>query len=281
MRLGGPLSSEYDSPDQWVAALQDREYSAAQCPVGPDAAADVVEAYRRAAAAADIVIAEVGAWSNPLSPREEVRRQALEKCKASLLLAERIGARCCVNIAGSRGERWDGPCADDLTDETFERIVETVREIIDAVRPTRTFYTLETMPWMYPDSADSYLRLIQAIDRNAFAVHLDPVNLVCSPRRYFDTGELIRECFEKLGPHIRSCHAKDIILRDRLTVHLDEVRPGLGHLDYRAYLGELARLEPEIPLMLEHLPDDEAYRLAAAYVRSMQSSLRPEPDGTL
>ena len=62
-------------------------------------------------------------------------------------------------------------------------IVQTVREIIDAVKPVRTFYTLETMPWMYPDSAHSYLELIRAIDRERFAVHLDVVNLVCSPQR--------------------------------------------------------------------------------------------------
>jgi hypothetical protein len=63
------------------------------------------------------------------------------------------------------------------------------------------------MPWAYPDSPDSYLRLLKAIDRKHFAAHLDPVNLVCSPQRYFASGQLIRECFEKLGPYIRSCHA--------------------------------------------------------------------------
>ena len=28
-------------------------------------------------------------------------------------------------------------------------------------------YALEAMPWMYPDSVDSYLSLIEAIDRKA------------------------------------------------------------------------------------------------------------------
>ena len=67
-------------------------------------------------------------------------------------------------------------------------IVETIRSIIDAVKPTRTFFTLETMPWAYPDSPDTYLRLFKAIDRKQFAVHLDPVNLVCSPQRYYGNG---------------------------------------------------------------------------------------------
>jgi sugar phosphate isomerase/epimerase len=181
-------------------------------------------------------------------------------------LADRIGTCCCVNISGSRASKWDGPDAHNLTQETFDIIVETTRSIIDEVKPKRTYFTLETMPWAYPDSADSYLRLIKAIDRKRFAAHLDPVNLVNSPRRYFNSGQLIRECFSKLGPYIKSCHAKDIILEKRLTTHLSETRPGLGGLDYETFLKELSKL-PDTPLMLEHLENQEQYRQAADHIR--------------
>jgi sugar phosphate isomerase/epimerase len=269
MRLGAPIFETYTDPDGWIAAVQRRSYRAAYCPVKPDVDAATIRAYAEAAERADIIIAECGAWSNPLSSDDATRRAAIAKCQAMLALGDAIGARCCVNIAGSRGAKWDGPHPADLTRETFDLIVQTVREIIDAVKPVRTFYTLETMPWMYPDSADSYLELIRAIDRERFAAHLDVVNLVCSPQRYFANAALIRECVAKLGPYIKSCHAKDIALADRLTVHLDEVRPGLGGLDYRTLLRELAALDSELPLMLEHLPNEPEYDQAASYVRSV------------
>jgi sugar phosphate isomerase/epimerase len=269
MRLGGPIFVDYESPAAWATAVRDLGYSAAFCPVGPDAEDDTIQAFADAAGAADIVIAEVGAWSNPLSKDEATRAEALQKCKSSLALADRMGARCCVNISGSRGEKWDGPCAEDLTDATFDLIVETVREIIDAVSPTRSTYALETMPWMYPDSPDSYLRLLEVIDRPAFAVHFDPVNLICSPRRYFNNADVIRNFTAKLGPHIQSCHAKDTLLQKNLTVHLDEVRPGCGALDYRTYLTELSNLDPDLPVMLEHLPDAEEYAAAADHIRGI------------
>ena len=268
LRLGGPVFEKYTDPDGWVKAVKKLGYSAAYCPVGAQAKDDVVKAYARAAKEAGIIIAEVGAWSNPISPDEETRRKALEKCCTQLALADRIGAECCVNITGSRGEQWDGPSPENLTDETFDMIVETTRSIIDQVKPTRTYFTLETMPWAYPDSADSYVRLLKAIDRKRFAVHLDPVNLVCSPQRYFGNGRLIRECFEKLGPYIKSCHAKDILLSTKLTTHLDEIRPGLGGLDYVVFLKELSKI-PDTPLMLEHLKGAEEYRLAADHIRSV------------
>lgn len=152
IRLGGPLSKTFDNPDSWVAAVRESGYRASYCPITPEADDTKIRTYELAARKANIVIAEVGAWSNPLSPDKATRQAALDTCKKSLALADSIGARCCVNIAGSRGSKWDGPHTDDLTEETFEIIVETVRKIIDSVNPTRSFYTLETMPWMYPDS---------------------------------------------------------------------------------------------------------------------------------
>ncbi len=269
MRLGGPVFGDCTHPDQWIAALKQWGYRAAYAPVDHSACDELVGYFVRAAREADIVIAEVGAWSNPMHPDEAKRKEAQELCRNRLNLAERLGARCCVNIAGSCGAQWDGHDAKNLTNETFDTIVETTRAIIDAVKPKRTFYTLECMPWMYPDSPDAYLRLIKAIDRPQFAVHLDPVNLICSPQRFYGNAALIRECFEKLGPHIKSCHGKDIALSPKLTTHLDEVLPGLGGLDYRVFLRELNKLDADSPLMLEHLSKEEEYRQAAAHVRSV------------
>ena len=273
MRLGGPIFGTYTDPDAWVSAIQAEGYRAAYCPLEADASDDLVEAYAKAAREADIVIAEVGAWSTPLSPDEDTRRAAFEHCRNQLYLADRIGALCCVNISGSRGEQWDGPDPANYTEETFDMIVESVRAIIDVVKPKRTFYTLETMPWMYPDSTESYVRLIEAIDRPRFAVHFDPVNIVNSPERYYKNGELIRDFIEKLGPHIKACHAKDVLMTPKFNAHIDQVQPGLGALDYGVYLRELDRLNPDMPLMLEHLETQEEYRQAAEYVRKVYSQL--------
>jgi sugar phosphate isomerase/epimerase len=269
MRLGGPVQGKFAEPEAWIRALRERGYSAAYVPSIEEGSAYTIDDFAAAAAKADIVIAEVGAWSNPISPDAEIRAKAIAHCQEKLALAEQIGAHICVNIAGSRGEKWDGPHPDNLTGATFELIVDTVRTIIDAVKPKRTFYTLETMPWMYPDSAESYLRLIEAIDRPGFGCHFDPVNLICSPQLYFGNAAMIKDFVRQLGPYIKGCHAKDITLASKLTVHLDEARPGLGGLDYGVLLTELDKLGPDMKVMLEHLPDQEEYRLAAEYVRSV------------
>lgn len=267
MRLGGPVFGDISTPQKWIAAVQAAGYRAAYCPVKNDASEGMILAYAQAARESDIVIAEVGAWSNPLSQDDKTRREAREFCKRQLEIADKIGAVCCVNIAGSLGDKWDGPCAEDLTAQAFGLIVESVQEIVDSVQPESAVYTLETMPWMYPDSPQSYLDLVEAIDRRSVAVHLDPVNLINSPERYFHNAAFLRECFALLGSQIVGVHAKDILLRQNLTVHLDEVRPGLGGLDYGVFLEEMGKLPPDTPFMLEHLPSEAEYQLAAEFVR--------------
>jgi len=122
---------------------------------------------------------------------------------------------------------------------------------------------------LYPDSAENYLALLQAIDRPQFAVHFDPANLICSPQRYYGNAHLAAEFFEKLGPFIKSCHAKDVRLHTNLTVHLEEVRAGLGEMDYPAFFKAANQVKPDLPLMIEHLETEKEYNLAAAYLKNV------------
>lgn len=270
IRLGGPLFEKYQDPEQWIFLLKHAGYRAAYCPVSPGADASIIRAYRDAASKHDMVISEVGAWSNTIDPDKEKAAGAIEKCIAGLELAEQIGANCCVNISGSRNQKyWAGPHKDNFSPEVFDQVVETTRKIIDAVKPLHAHFALEAMPWSLPDSTETYLELINAIDRSQFGVHLDPVNMIRSPREYYNNGTMIREMFSKLGARIVSCHAKDITLReDNYIPQLDEVRAGLGNLDYAVYLRELAKLR-DVPLMMEHLETAEEYADAAGYIRSM------------
>jgi len=266
MRLGVGLDTQSDDPEEIARAYVDAGYSAAVCPPASPDQPERIRTIREAFARHDVMLAEVGVWNNMLDPDPARRAVNVEANVHALALADELGACCCVNIAGSfSATRWDGPDPRNLSEEAFELTVQNVRQIIDAVKPKRTFYSLETMPWVIPDSPDSYLRLIEAIDRPMFGVHLDPVNLINCPSRYYQNAEFLRECFSKLGPWIVSCHGKDIIMRAQLTVHLDEVRPGLGKLDYSVFLRELSRLPGDVPLILEHLSQQE-YPAARGYV---------------
>jgi sugar phosphate isomerase/epimerase len=266
VRLGGPVSGNFTDPAEWIKSVKSLRYSAAYCPVQPGAPSELIKSYRAEAKKNNIIISEVGAWNNTLDPDESKRKANVQKNIAALQLADEIGALCCVNISGARGEIWDGPYEGNYKKETFDLIVETVRYIIDQAKPSTAFYSLEPMPYMLPDSPDTYLELIKAIDRKQCGAHLDPVNMISSPQKYYNNGTFLKECFSKLGPYIKSIHAKDIIIMPELTLHLEERRPGLGSLDYAVFLKEASKLR-DIPFMMEHLKSQEEYTLAAEYIR--------------
>ncbi|HEV7276089.1 MAG TPA: sugar phosphate isomerase/epimerase [Devosiaceae bacterium] len=259
VRLGGhglPVGSE--DPGAFARAHRDFGYGAAYVPeVGigdSQRLADIETAF----AAEDVMLAEIGIWRNLITPDDVVRKAHLEFAAEKLAVADAVGAKCAVSYIGSYVAGTDyAPAAENLGRDAFDASVETVRQLLDAVKPKRAKFALEMMQYALPDSVDCYVDLIKAVDRPAFGAHFDPVNLIMTPRVYWNSGALIRECFEKLGQWVVSCHAKDILLHHQAALHFDEVMIGKGQLDYRTYLRELERLPRDVPLLLEHLQGPE------------------------
>lgn len=267
IRLGGPAFAKTDDPEELALAHRRLGYRAAYCPGVSLSDAPRIRAVTAAFAKNDVVLAEVGRWVNLLDADAEKRRQNLQTVTDGLALAEGVGALCCVDIAGSfNPTSWFGPHPDNLSPRFFDASVENARKIIDAVKPKRAKFCYEVMGWSLPDSPDHYLKMIKAVDREAFAVHLDPCNLVNSPEKFYHNTALLNECFDKLGRWIVSCHAKDLTWDVELNVHFREVAPGKGALDYATYLKRLAQLPHGPPLMLEHLATAEDYTGAREHV---------------
>jgi sugar phosphate isomerase/epimerase len=270
VRLGGPIFIKSDDPRELAREHRRLGYSAAYCPDAKATDTDKIRAIRDGFAAENVVVAEVGAWKNMLDPDEAVRKANLDYVTERLALADSVGARCCVDIAGSYNPKiWYGMDAKNLSSQFFDATVENCRHIIDAIRPTRTRFTIEMMPWALPDGPDSYLSLIKAVDRPAFAVHLDVCNVINNPERFYNNKAVIEDCFRKLGKWVASCHAKDLAWIPEYNVHFAEVIPGRGVIDYSAYLRELSMLAVDAPLMLEHLKNSAEYDEGRAYIQKV------------
>lgn len=268
IRLGGPIF--LDSNDPVALAREHRRlgYSAAYCPqMATLKDPELIRSIEKAFAAENVAIAEVGAWKNMLDPDAEMRRQDLEYVVERCALADAVGARCCVDIAGSYNpDSWYGPNPRNLSRDFFDATVANCRHVLDTVKPTRTRFTIEMMGWNLPDGPDAYIDLIRAVDRKAFGVHLDVCNGINSPRRFYENAAYIDECFRKLGASIVSCHAKDLQWVIEMNVHFLEVPPGRGQIDYAAYLRNLSNLGRDTPLMLEHLNTAAEYDEGREYI---------------
>lgn len=267
IRLGGPVFLKSDDPGALAAEHRRLGYSAAYCPKAELDDTDRIRAIEEEFRRRDVVIAEVGAWVNMIDADPEKRRANMDYITRRLALAEAVGARCCVDIGGSYNpKRWDGPDPRNVSQEYFDRMVENCRKLIDAVRPKRTKFSIEMMWWALPDSPEEYVRLVRAVDRPAFGVHVDICNIIVSPRRYYNNPAIISETFRLLGRWIVSCHAKDLSWENHSQVYFKETVPGRGGIDYAAYLREISRLPVEAPLMLEHLKLPEEYEEGKQFI---------------
>jgi sugar phosphate isomerase/epimerase len=274
IRLGGPIFLKSEDPGELAREHRRLGYSAGYCPAAKVEDTARTKAIEKAFAAENVAIAEVGAWKNMLDPDPAARRENVRYVTERLALAEAVNARCCVDIAGSYNPKvWYGPHPKNFSREFFDATVENCRKIIDEVKPSRTKFTIEMMGWAIPSDADSYLKLVRAIDRKQFAVHIDVCNGINSPEKFYNNAEFIRDCFRKLAPWITSCHAKDLDWIPEMNVHFVEVIPGRGSMDYKAYLGELAKLEVDAPLMLEHLKTAEEYDEGKQYIQRVAKEI--------
>lgn len=270
MKLGVSTSFAHEGASDWINKHDKLGLKSVVFPLNCEASPEEVNSYKQAAADKNIRIAEVGIWRNTLSANSIERSAMTEYAIKQLALADSINACCCVNVVGtSSGPRWDGGYAGNFSPETRREIISMIRTIIDEVKPKNTKFTVEPMPWMVPSSPNDYLRLIDEVERDEFGVHLDLINMVTSPERYFFLNDFMDECIEKLGSKICSAHLKDILLLQDYTFQLKECGCGKGILDIPRYVSKLDSISPDIPLIIEHLNTDEEYINSVHYVQSL------------
>jgi sugar phosphate isomerase/epimerase len=287
IRFGGPIFDGKDAkaagageshgasttdPVALAKAHRRKGFSAAYAPQVDLRDGAAVRAVREAFEREGVMLAEVGFWENLVDLDPAARKRNRQSMVEALALAEELGARCAVDIFGSycQGNGNSRHVAENFSGEAFDEAVAMARFFIDEVKPKTAFFAYEIFPFSVVDSAEQICRLLKAVDRKQFGVHLDPVNLINQPRTYWTNGEVIRECVRLFGDRIVAAHAKDIKMKEpSISVILEEVPAGEGNLDIATFLRELDKLPQIVPLMLEHLSSEADYDLAAGHYRKV------------
>ena len=276
-RLGASVTDYLGpvDPDTYLKECGDQGYRSAPCPVIDPEDTDVVRYVRREFAKADVVISEVAAWVNPMDPDPGLRKAARDEVTQALALADELGAACCTTVSGSLAssdmpDSHVGQHPDNFTSDAIDAVIEWIGDVLRAVKPTRSFLTLEMCPWAIVDQPDVYRYILDRIGDPGLAVHLDPANHMTSPRALFDSGQVIEDLFDQLGRWTKACHAKDVtFVGSPSIVAMEEVPPGTGYLDYNAFLRCMTMLDSDVPLIMEHLPDRETYAQSAGRIRKV------------
>ena len=244
--------------------------TAAYLPYVPATEEAKLREIREAFGEADLLPAELGYWENIQDLDPATRQANRDALRRYLESAEAMGAACAVTVTGAAtyGTVNDNVNAESFTAAYFDEAVRFAQELIDAVQPRHTVFCYEPFAFTCLDTIEACARMVEAVDRPQFGIHMDLSNFVLAPRDLLRYDALAEEAGRLIGPHAPSAHIKDLKLLGPAThIQIDECAAGEGQLDLGAYLRMLDGLGREIPLFVEHLPDEASYRVADAGVR--------------
>ena len=217
----------------------------------------------------DMVIYEVGGYTNLVTPDSSRLQENLKRLAHCIEVAESVNCGMVGTVAGSRDPKnLINVHPDNWKLDTWKLLVKSVKQVLRDTAGMKAAIGMEAQVTSPVDGPKAHRRLIDDVGGERIKVNLDPVNMM-HLQRYYHTTELIEECFDLLGEDIVGCHAKDTyIWPDKQTVHVQEVCPGKGVLDYETYLVRMSRLSTPRALEAEHIPDEE-YPEAKAYVEKV------------
>jgi sugar phosphate isomerase/epimerase len=265
-------------PEEFAAWLEKSGYKAGYLPyewkIRPGMIKEIEEV-RSAFKKHNIVLAEVGVWRNPFDPDPAKADENIDYIIERLTLADEVNARCTVNVIGSPSGNNDDPA--NVSREFYERAIEVYRRIVDTVKPRMTRMCFELLPFNFLDNAETYIQFINDLDRPEYVgVHLDPFNVIVSPRLYYRSTEVFHDCVRRLAPlGIFSMHLKDLLMHSHLpNTFIEEVPLGTGGVDIKAFLSAVDKYLPkDTPVMLEHLFTEEQFAHARDKVQVFCSEL--------
>ena len=105
MRLGTSSPLKHNSPEEWAQNQVKLGCATVNFPLNCNDDEQKIIAYKDAAEKAGLTIAEVGIWRNALASDPDERKANMDYCVNQLRLADFLGARCAVNVAGAFGPR--------------------------------------------------------------------------------------------------------------------------------------------------------------------------------
>ncbi len=220
-----------------------------------------------------VLVFEFGGYSNIIAPNEAQRQRNLKNVVSCMEIAEELDCPMVGTITGCCDPDYGyNVHPDNWTEETWKFTVDSIKQILRDSAGMKVVLGMEAQVTTNLDGPKAHKRLLEDVGDPRCVTNLDPVNMI-SLSNYYHTTELINECFDLLGESIYGCHAKDTyIWPDTQTVHVQEVCPGRGVLDYETYLVRMSRLKWPRTIQPEHIPEDQ-YPEARAYIRKVAAKV--------
>ena len=226
-------------------------------------------------------ICTLSGYTNIVHPDPVARRQKLDYLRAVLRNARQFGTPYVISETGTYATESDWVAHPrNKTEEGFDECRQVIAELAQEAYDHGAVFLLETYVNNVVGSVEETVRMFAEVDHPGLALLMDPTN-------YFEAynidamDRVLKQIFDTLSDRVRIAHAKDVKRSgdDKAEKHADidaseahsfrgvgEIElpaPGLGSLNYDAYLQRLSQKHPNIPIVIEHLEESDIPRAKA------------------
>lgn len=222
----------------------------------------------------------VSGYTNIVHPDKAERKKRNDHLKTLLRHARDLGTPYVISETGTFATDSDWVHhPKNKTEEGFEDCANVIRELTQAAYDHGAVFLLETYVNNVVGSVNETLRMFSEVNHASLGLLMDPTNYFEAHNIGDMDGELNR-VFNALGDKIKIAHAKDVKLSggDTSEKHaelhegaaeshtfrgvgqIELPAPGLGSLNYDLYLQRLSEHHPNIPVIIEHLDENDIPR---------------------
>ncbi|MCM8531509.1 MAG: sugar phosphate isomerase/epimerase [Lentisphaeraceae bacterium] len=229
----------------------------------------------------NLPISCISGYTNIVHPDLEEREKRLARLKMIIKYAHKLGSPYVITETGTFNADSDWVHdPKNKTEEGFAECREVIRELVEYAAKYDVIFCVETYVNNVIGSVDETLRLFKEVDHPNLKLLMDPTN-------YFEEHNIgkmdaeLNRIFDELEDEIVIAHAKDVKLAESdqgvqmAEMDADEAHAlrgvgmielpaaGLGSLNYNLYLERLAVKHPNIPIIIEHLTEEDVPRAKA------------------
>jgi len=226
---------------------------------------------------ANLPIVAISGYTNIVHPDTAKRKANIDYLKTLLKFARDLGTPYVISETGTFDPDSDWVYhPKNGTEEGYEAIRATILDLARYAYDNGSVFLIENYVNNIIGSVDQVLRLFGDIDHPGLGLLMDPTNYFNDNNIDDVDGELNR-IFNALGNRIKIAHAKDCkraVDTSEKHAQIDATEshtfrgaggvelpaPGLGVLNYDLYLKRLSQLHPNIPIIIEHLDEDDIPR---------------------
>lgn len=227
--------------------------------LNPDACRAAAEAFL----AEGVEVAAVAGYVNLVNPDPARREEGLQRLHRLIALCPEFGTPYLATETGSLNpdSEWDDHPANH-TEEAWQILLPILQEAVRRCEDSGVMLLIEGYVHNVIATVDDCRRLREAIPSSSLGFMLDPNNLF-EEADMADVPAHLERIFQAIGPYAPVAHAKDVVYHNG---RIDTPRAGTGRLDYAAFARLMQQYQPNAPLILEHLREDEVPE-TVAYVR--------------